>query len=144
MVGRDGVTFVDDDGVGVGNLQVRGRHVHSLVLVSRYGFLVQAQEYVLGVDKRDDAVEVDGAAQAVVDPEKRGQVARVREPGRLEEDVVKGAAARHEGFNRVDARVLDGAADAAVGQLEPLLRLLAVLRDGEGSLDVGGCIGRTD
>ncbi len=65
LVGRDGVAFVDDDGVGVGNLQVRGGHVGGLVfcvVVFCYGFLVQAQEYVLGVDQRDNAVEVDGAA----------------------------------------------------------------------------------
>ena len=112
------------------------------------GLLVQAQEDVLRVDERDDAVEVDGAAQAIIDPEEGGKVAGVGETGCFEEDVVKGASAGHEGFDGTDAGVFDGAADAAIGQLEPFLRLLAVLSDCEGFLDVCGynenSLGRPD
>lgn len=39
----------------------------------------------------------------------------------------------------MDAGVLDGAAQAAVGQVKPFFDLAAVVVDGERLLDVGGC-----
>lgn len=120
-----------------------GRHVQPLMLrIAIYIFeriLVETEQDILGIDKRDDTVEVDRTTQAIVDPEEGSEIARVGETGRLEEDVVEGASARHEGFDSVDAGVFDGAADAAVGQLEPFLRFLAVLGDCEGFFDIGGC-----
>lgn len=143
MFRRDAVAFVDHDDIGVGDLQVCGSHMQPLMLYIAFflnRLLVQTQEDVLRIDKRDDTIQVDRATQAVIDPKQRSKVARVRETGCFEEDVVKGASARHEGFDGVDAGVLDGAADAAVGQLEPFLRLLTVLSDCEGFLDIGGYI----
>lgn len=133
------VAFVDNDDVGVGDLQVCCGHVRALVLrLNR--LLVQAQEYILCINKRDDTVQVDCTAQAIVDPEQRREIARVSETGGFEEDVVEGASTRHEGLDCIDAGVFDRAADAAIGQLEPLLRFLTVLGNCEGSLDIGGCM----
>ena len=183
LLRRHQVALVHHDDVGVRDLQVRRRRVPAPSRDVRRGVAAvrcgvcafQRAQQVLGVYQRDDAVEVDDAAEALVDPEERGNVARVREPRRLEQDVVEGAAALDEGLEGGDAAVsallvrrqpvrewmggwrwgrgiaraecgkaglLDGAADAAVGELKPLLDLLAVLRDGEGPFDVGGCWGR--
>lgn len=146
----DQVRLVDDDRVRVADLQVRGGQRRALptgtclpllflhrARLLRRG-LVQTAQHVLGVDEGDDAVEVDGAAEALVDPEEGRDVARVSEAGGLEEDVVERAAAVHEGLDGVDAGVLDAAADAAVGELEPFFDLLAGLIDGEGLFDVRG------
>lgn len=73
------------------------------------GGFVETKEDVLGVDKGDDAVEVDGTTEAVVDPEERGEVAGVGETAGFEHDVVEGAAAGDEGFDGCDARVSGGA-----------------------------------
>lgn len=59
------------------------------------GGFVEAEENVRGVYEGDHAIKVDCAAEAVVDPEEGRDVARVGEAGRLEEDVVEGAAAGH-------------------------------------------------
>lgn len=140
LVRRDAVAFVDHDDIGVGDLQVCGSHMHAPMLcipLFLNRLLVQTQKDILRIDKCDDAIQVDRAAQTIIDPEKWSKVARVRETGCFEEDVVKGAFARHEGFDGVDAGVFDRAADAAVGQLEPFLRLLTVLSDCKGFLDIG-------
>lgn len=140
---RHAVAFIDHDHIGVGDLQVCGSHVQTFMLcisacIDR--LLVQTQKYILRIDKRDDAVQVDCASQAIVDPKEGSKIAGVSEARCFEEDVVESASARHEGFDCIDAGVFDGAADAAVGQLEPFLRLLTVLSDCEGFLDIGGCI----
>lgn len=137
---RDAVAFVDHDDIGVGDLQVCRSHMYAPMLCIALflnRLLVQTQKDILRINKRDDTIQVDCATQAIIDPKQWGKVARVRETGCFEEDVVKGASARHEGFDGIDAGVFDGAADAAVGQLEPFLRLLTVLSDCEGFLDIG-------
>lgn len=35
------------------------------------GFLVQTEKDVFGIDQRNDAIEIDGAAKAIIDPEQR-------------------------------------------------------------------------
>lgn len=141
----DQIRFVDHDGVRVADLQVRGRQrrmvpacrllpVDGTRLLRRR--LVQAPENVLRVNQRDDPVQVDGTAEALVDPEERRDIARVGETGGLEEDVVKGSTPLHEGLDGIDARVLDAAADAAVGQLQPFFHLLAGLVHREGLFNV--------
>lgn len=169
LLGRDEVGLVQDDHVRVGDLQmghaedrpgvgVPVRAGFLCILAGQHGLvgrgLVEQAEDVLRVDEGHDAVEVNGATEAVVNPEQRGDVARVGEAGRLEEDVVEGAAAFHEGFDGHDAGVsismsvtcrrnaisqdaprtrrgketiLDRAADAAIPHVQPLSDLLAVL-----------------
>lgn len=120
-----------------------GSHVHPIVLcviLSLDRLVVEAQKYVFGINKRDDTVEVYRAAQTIVDPEKGSEIAGVGETGCFEEDIVKGASAGHEGLDGIDTGVFDGAADAAVGQLEPFLRFLTVLGDCESSFDIGSCM----
>lgn len=59
------VAFIDNDDIRVGDLQVRGRQVGSLMRwflfddVLWSGGFVEAEEDVLGVDEGDDAVEID-------------------------------------------------------------------------------------
>ncbi len=77
--------------------------------------LIEAQKDILGVDDGDDAVEVDGAAEAGVDPEEGGEVARVGEPARFKQDVVEGAAAGDEGFDGGEAGVSVGGRGGLVG-----------------------------
>ena len=72
------------------------------------GGFVEAQKDVFGIDQRDNAVEVDGAAQAVVDPEEGREVTRVGETARFEHYVVEGATACDEGFDGCDAGVSGG------------------------------------
>ena len=136
------VTFVDYDDIGVGDLQVCGGHMHLLMLcivvLSLHRLLVQAQKDVLGINERDDTIEVNRATQAIVDPKEGSEIARISETRCFEEDVVEGASARHEGLDCIDAGVFDGTADAAIGQLEPFLRFLTVLGDCEGFFDIGG------
>ena len=140
---RHAVAFVDYNYICMGDLQVCGSHVRTVVLcisacIDR--LLVQAQKYILRINKCDDAIQVDCATQAIVDPKEGGNIAGISEARCFEEDVVESASARHEGFDCINARIFNGAADAAVGQLEPFLRLLTVLSDCEGFLDIGSCI----
>ena len=141
---RHAVTFVDHDDIGVGDLQVCGGHMLPLVLcivvLSLDRLLVQAQKYVLGINQRDDTIEVNRATQAIVDPKEGSEIARISETRCFEEDVVEGTSARHEGLDCIDAGVFDGTADAAIGQLEPFLRFLTVLGDCECFFDIGGWI----
>lgn len=152
LVGGDGVAFVEDDDVGVGDLEVRCRFVMMELILRvisstdtaigtdvwsiRMSRLVETPQYIRRVNQAHNPVQVDGASQPLVYPEQRCQVARVCEPTRFEDDVVKGAATVHEGFNGVDTTVFNGAADTAVPELEPFLDFLAVLSDGEGTLNV--------
>lgn len=115
---RHAVAFVDYDHIRVGDLQVCGCHMLPFVLCIVIGFdriLIETEQDILGIDKRDDTVEVYRTTQAIVDPEEGSEVARVGETGCFEEDIVEGASAGHEGFNGVDAGVFDGTADAAIG-----------------------------
>ena len=114
LLRRHAVALVDYDDIGVGDLQMCGRHMQSLMLWIR-GLLVQAQEYILRINKRDDTIQVNRTTQAIIDPKEGSEIARVGETGCLQEDVVKGASSRHEGFDCVDTGVFDGAADTAVG-----------------------------
>ena len=88
-----------------------------------YGFVTggffEGFEQVLCVEERDDAVEIDGAAESFVEPEDWSDVAWVCEAGGFEQDVVESAVALHQRLEGVDALVFDGAADAAVGEVEP-------------------------
>ena len=146
VFGRHAVAFVDYDHIRVGYLQVCSGRVHALMLCTVLplnGFLVQAQKYILCIDEGDDTVQIYRTAQAVIDPEERGKIARVRETRCFQEDVIKGASPGHEGFDCVDTGVLDGAANAAIGQLEPFLRFLTVLGDCQGFLDIGSCVNRS-
>ena len=107
---RHAVAFVDYDDIGVGDLQVCGSHMGTAVLCISAcfdGLLVQAQKYILRIDKRDDAVQVDCASQAIIDPEEGSKIAGVSEARCFEEDVVESASARHEGFDCIDAGVFD-------------------------------------
>lgn len=63
------------------------------------GRFVEAEEDVLRVDQGDDAVEIDGTTKAIVEPEKGGEISRVRETAGLENNIIKGAAARDERFD---------------------------------------------
>lgn len=101
----DEVGLVKKDDVCVGDLVVGCRRAAGLGSGGGGRGLVEAEENVCGVDEGDYAVEIDCAAQAVVDPEEGGDVARVGETGRLEEDIVEGAAAGHELFDGVYAGV---------------------------------------
>ena len=112
------------------------------IAVTPRRLLVQAQKYILGINKRDDSIEVNRTPQAIIDPKEGSEIARISETGRFEQDVVEGASARHEGFDCIDAGVFDRAADAPVGQFEPLLRFLAIFSDCESFFDIGGCMMR--
>lgn len=71
LLRRHAIAFIDDDDVGVGDLQMRGRHVQVLMLciiVPLHRLLVQTQKDVLGINKSDDSIQIDCAPQAIVDP----------------------------------------------------------------------------
>ena len=50
---------------------------------------------VLRINQRDNAIQINRAAQSFVDPEDRRDVPRVRETGGFEQDVVESAVALH-------------------------------------------------
>ena len=81
--------------------------------------LLKALKHILRINQRHNSIEVDGTAESLVDPENWRDISRVREAGGFEQDVVESAVALHEGLQGVDALVFDGAADAAVGEVEP-------------------------
>lgn len=115
---RHALAFVDYDHIGVGDLQMCGCHVLPLVLCLAIPFdriLIETEQDILSIDKRDDTIEVYRTTQAIIDPEKGSEIARVGETGCFEEDVVERASTGHEGFDGVDAGVFDGTADAAIG-----------------------------
>ena len=100
------------------DLQMCGRHMlpFMALCLSRLDWtLVETEHDVLGIDQRDDTIEVYRAAKSIIYPEQGREVARVGETGGFQKDVVESTATGHEGFDCIDAGVLDGAADAAVG-----------------------------
>ena len=100
---RNCVRFVHHQHIRVADLQMRGREMllrsSSSFLQARGGILGQGSQNVLGVDESDDAVEVDVAAKAVVDPEERCEVPGIGEPGGFEDYVRNGWVVADEGFN---------------------------------------------
>jgi hypothetical protein len=81
--------------------------------------LLQRPNQIRRINKRHDPIQVNRTPQPLVHPENRGDVPGVCEAGCFQQDVVEGSVAFHQGFQGVDARVFDGAADAAVGEVEP-------------------------
>ena len=82
LLRRHAVAFVDYDDIGVGDLQMCGRHMQSVMFCIR-GLLVQAQEYILRINQRDDTIQVNSTTQAIIHPKKWSEIARVGETGCL-------------------------------------------------------------
>ena len=79
-----------------------GSHVGGLIMVALgvfNGHLVEAEKDVFGVNQCDDAVEIDGAAETIVEPEKGRKVPWVGETAGLKNDIVKCTAAGDERFD---------------------------------------------
>ena len=94
-----------------------------ILLIITHSFLplrlLKTLKQILRIHQRHNPIKINRTTQSLVDPEYRRDVSWVREAGGFEQDVVESAVALHEGFEGVDALVLDGAADAAVGEVEP-------------------------
>ena len=90
-------------------------------LLGRLVELVDVLLEVLGVDHRDDGVELELVLELVVEEEGLRHRARVRHARGLDEDVVELVAALHELAEDADQVAAHRAADAAVVGLEQLL-----------------------
>lgn len=68
-------------------------------------WVVEALQDILRVHQRNHSVEIDCAAKAIVDPEQRRNIARVRQPGCFKQNVVKRSLFLHETFDGIHARI---------------------------------------
>ena len=96
-------------GVG-GALRVHRRHVGGEATCC-HGLGIGQGDHAVHGDARADGGPVEGLEQGL------GQ----RQPGRLDQDVVRAGGKRHQRLQRGDEVVGDGAADAAVRQLDDVL-----------------------
>ncbi len=109
FLGRHQIGLVEQDHVGEGDL------------VLGLGRVLEAQPQMLGVDDRDDRVELGLGRDVVVHEEGLRHRRRVGEAGGLDEDGVEAAAALHQALDDADQVAAHRAADAAVVHLEHFL-----------------------
>jgi hypothetical protein len=105
------IGFIDDDDVGMRDLNMGSSHDKSVAIIAIVVVLdlachiIEALEDVFGVNERHNAIQVDGAAQAIVHPKERRKISRVGQACRFKQDVVELALFLHEGFNGSHSRI---------------------------------------
>ncbi|MCY1225695.1 hypothetical protein D9M72_378990 [compost metagenome] len=76
---------------------------------------------MLGIDQRNDRVELGLGAHVIVHEEGLGDRHRIGKAGRLDDDRVEAAGAAHQALDHADQVAAHGAADAAVVHLVDFL-----------------------
>ena len=109
LLGRHEVGLVEDDAVSEGDLRLG------------LGRVVEVQGDVLGVDKRDDAIETEVILDLFVAEEGLSDRAGIRQAGGFDQHVVEPVPALHELAEDANQVAADGAAKAPVVHLEDLL-----------------------
>ena len=102
-------------------------------------FVVQVTQEILGVDNRDDCVEVVLAVEFVVDPELRRDGTWVDESRRFDDNVVERVGSLQNVLQHHLQLSAQRTANAAVAQLENLLKHLARRRVDDETFDPDFC-----
>jgi hypothetical protein len=97
---------------------VQQDHVREGDLLTRFFVVLQLLKHVLGIDDRDDGVELGFRADVGVDEEGLRDWRGLREAGGFHKDGVEAAFAFHQTFNDADEIATHGAANAAIVHFE--------------------------